>query len=238
MEPITFPIRINRYLALHNYSTRRGADELITKRKVFINGKVAVLGDMVQEGDAVEVDEGRKKQEYIYYAYHKPRGIISHSPQGEEKSISQMLRRADIFPVGRLDKDSYGLLILTNDGRITDKLLNPKYPHEKEYVVKVRNKLRSNFKEKMEGGVDIEGYKTQPAKVKILNEYTFKIILTEGKKHQIRRMVSALHNDVVDLKRIRIMNIHLGTQASNQIRKLEDDELNEFLSLLGMQEFK
>jgi 23S rRNA pseudouridine2604 synthase len=128
-----------------------------------------------------------------------------------------------------LDKNSHGLLILTNDGRITDRLLNPKYFHEKEYTVKTKNKLRSNFKQKMEAGVNIEGYLTKKCKVKIINDFTFQIILTEGKKHQIRRMCSALFQEVEDLKRERIMNIKLGNLKPKSIREIKGKELSIFL---------
>jgi len=212
-----YPMRINKYLALQQISTRRGADELIEKKKVFINGKLAVLGSKVNEKDKVEV-KGAEKKEYKYYAYNKPTGIETESP------------REGLFPLGRLDKASHGLLILTNDGRITDQLLNPKYVHEKEYVVKTKQKLRSNFKEKMEAGVNIEGYKTKPCKVTIVNENTFRITLTEGKKHQIRRMCVALFQDVQDLKRVRVMNIELGKLALKGIREIKGEELSTFLN--------
>src|SRR3989344_3806770 len=201
-----YSIRINKYLALKQISTRRGADELVKEKKVFINGKLAVLGSKVNETDKVEV-KGAKVKEYAYYAYNKPIGIETSSPKEE------------LFPLGRLDKASHGLLILTNDGRITDTLLNPKYFHEKEYLVRASNKLRSSFRKKMEVGVNIdpvrsrsprgdrstpvfgraasngvEGYMTKPCKVKIIDDFTFRIILTEGKKHQIRRMCSALRS--------------------------------------------
>jgi 23S rRNA pseudouridine2604 synthase len=171
-------MRINKYLAEKKISTRRGADELVKDKKVFINGKLAELGSQVSETDKVEV-RGTKQKEYKYFAYHKPIGT--------ETEAVPKAGFDNVFPLGRLDKASHGLLILTNDGRITDQLLNPKYIHEKEYLVKTSNKLRSNFKQKMEAGVNIEGYQTKPCKVKIINENTFRIILTEGKKHQIRR---------------------------------------------------
>ncbi|KKR42203.1 MAG: Ribosomal large subunit pseudouridine synthase F [Parcubacteria group bacterium GW2011_GWF1_40_6] len=209
-------MRINKYLADKKISTRRGADELIKNKKVFINGKLAELGSQVNETDKIEV-RGVKKVEYKYFAYNKPIGIETGSPQ------------EDLFPLGRLDKNSHGLLILTNDGRITDQLLNPKYFHEKEYVVKTSNKLRSNFKQKMEAGVDIEGYQTKPCKVKIINENTFRVILTEGKKHQIRRMCSALFQEISDLKRERIMNIKLGNLKPNATREIKGEELAIFL---------
>jgi 23S rRNA pseudouridine2604 synthase len=214
-------MRINKYLADQKISTRRGADELIKQKKVFINGKLAVLGGQVNEGDKVVV-KGAENKKYLYFAYNKPIGIETNSP------------REDLFPLGRLDKNSHGLLILTNDGRITDQLLNPKYFHEKEYVVRTSNKLRSSFKQKMEAGVNIEGYLTKKCKVKIINDFTFKIILTEGKKHQIRRMCSALFQEISDLKRERIMNIKLGSLKLNATREIKGEELKEFLYSLGL----
>ena len=217
-------LRINKYLADKKISTRRGADELIKEKKVFINGKLAELGGQVEEGDKVEV-RGVKAKEYVYFAYNKPIGVETASP------------KEGLFPLGRLDKNSHGLLILTNDGRITDQLLNPKYVHEKEYVVHTKEKLRSNFKQKMEAGVNIEGlprlgkagYLTKKCQVKILNENAFRIILTEGKKHQIRRMCSALFQEVTDLKRERIMNIKLGTLKPKGTREIKGEELATFL---------
>ena len=209
-------MRINKYLADKQIATRRGADELIKNKKVFINGKVAELGSQVTEKDKVEV-RGEKQKEYLYFAYNKPIGVETTTP------------KEGLFPLGRLDKASHGLLIVTNDGRITDRLLNPKYIHEKEYVVKTSNKLRSNFKQKMEAGVNIEGYKTQKCKVQIVNDFTFNIILTEGKKHQIRRMCSALFQEIADLKRVRIMNIKLGALKPKQLREIKGAELFTFL---------
>src|SRR3989344_9257034 len=185
-----FPMRINKYLARKKYCTRREADTLIEKGLVMLNGKHAVLGDKVQEKDVVEVKFRQKK--YHYYAYNKPRGIITHSPQGDEVDIASSIPLKGVFPIGRLDKDSEGLLILTDDGRITDKLLNPDEAHEKEYLVATKEELAENFKKKMESGVDIEGYMTKPAIVRVLGTNKFSIALTEGKKHQIRRMCAAL----------------------------------------------
>lgn len=231
-----YPMRINKYLALKNISTRRGADELIKNNKVFINGKLAVLGSKVNENDKVEIKDA-KPVEYKYFAYYKPLDVTTHSPnknlKEEETDIKEEIKNKDIpkdvFPIGRLDKNSHGLIILTNDGRITDKLLNPKYFHEKEYVVRTSNKLRTSFKKNMEAGVDIEGYKTKPCKIKILSDFTFKIILTEGKKHQIRRMCAALFQEIADLKRERIMNIKLGTLKPNGFREIKGKELSTFL---------
>lgn len=226
-------MRINKYLAHEKHSTRRGADELIKKGQVFINNRLAVLGDKVNETDKVEVRFRGKPAPYIYLAYNKPRGVPT-----EEISVK------DVFPIGRLDKDSHGLIILTNDGRITEGLLSPEYEHEKEYLVSTKEKLRGNFKDKMEAGVQIENdppsrsfgvaSRTKPCKVKIIDDHTFKVILTEGKKHQIRRMCVTLFQEVDDLERIRIMNIELGKLASGQYREIKDDELQTFLHSLEL----
>ena len=232
-----FPMRINKYLAWKQFSTRRGADDLITRHLVFINGHRAELGSKVTEKDIIDVRVGKKPKQYVYLAYNKPRGVITHSPQEGEKDIKKAISLKkefeDVFPVGRLDKDSHGLIILTNDGRITDKLLNPEYAHEKEYVVTTKNKLRASFREKMEKGVNIGEYTTKPCKVQIINDYTFRITLTEGKKHQIRRMCDALFQEVDDLKRTKIMNINLGHMDSGSYRKLEEKELASFMKELG-----
>ncbi|MEK7081343.1 MAG: pseudouridine synthase [Patescibacteria group bacterium] len=227
-------MRINKYLALNKYSTRKGGDELVKKGKVFINGRVAVLGDKVNQNDKVDVKSGAQKKNYVYFAYNKPKGVITHSPQMGEKDIRQSVPLKNVFPVGRLDKASHGLIILTDDGRVTDRLLNPKYTHDKEYVVSATNKISPSFKNKLESGVNIGDYKTKKCKVVGLSSHVFKIILTEGKKHQIRRMCSALKNDVTDLKRIRIMNVHLGNLGDRQYREISGDELQKFLKNIGL----
>lgn len=231
-----YPMRINKYLAQQGLATRRGADALVAGRKVLINGRVAVLGDQVQEGDRIEL-QGARLETYAYYAYHKPRGIITHSAQKGEKDILHTLPKAlqqKIFPVGRLDKDSSGLIILTNDGRVTDRLLNPEREHDKEYRVRVVEELPEHFKKKMERGVFIEGYKTKPCSVRVTGARSFLITLTEGKKHQIRRMVTALKNQVDELTRTRILNIRLGDLAPGDTRSLGGSELREFLSRIGL----
>ncbi len=231
-------MRINKYLAHKGYATRLGADELISAGKVFINGRKAVLGDKVQEKDQVEVKVGATKKSYVYFAYHKPRNVITHSAQKDEEDIRTNTKHdpelKGLFPVGRLDKDSSGLIILTNDGRITDRMLNPEHEHEKEYIVTTKLPLRESFKAKMEQGVEIEGYRTKPAKVKVMGERVFRITLTEGKKHQIRRMVVALFNEVRDLKRVSVLNIKLGSLKEGASRQITGDELKGFLRSLGL----
>lgn len=230
-------MRINRYLALQGVATRKGADELIEKKKVRINGRIAVLGDKVNEGDEVKVDNSKPKK-YRYFAYNKPKGVVTHSPQDFETDIMQELKGIKevegTFPVGRLDKDSYGLIVLTDDGRVTARLLSPEHEHDKEYVVKTSRELRPSFKENIEAGIDIGDYVTKPCKIKILGDKAFAITLTEGKRHQIRRMVVALHNDVVDLRRTRVLNIHLGKLGSGQLRAIEGTELKTFLKSINL----
>ncbi len=235
---LEFPMRLNKYLAHTGVASRREADVLIEKGKVLINGKKAVMGQKVAEGDNVEViGETKAKQ---YYAYYKGRGIITHSPAEHETDIVTRMAKdygiSNVAPVGRLDKDSEGLIILSNDGRITGPLLDPESGHEKEYDVTVDKPLSKMFATFMSSGVDIEGYKTKAAKVTPhkSNEKRFSIVLTEGKKHQIRRMCAALGYQIVSLKRVRIMNIEVGKLKPNQFRKITGDELKEFLKNLGL----
>ena len=231
-------MRINKYLAHKGIATRRAADEFIKSGEVKINGKMAVLGDKVLENDKVTV--GKKIQDtkdLIYLAYNKPQGIITHSPQGKEKSIEDVIGFLQkVFPVGRLDKDSHGLIILTNDGRITDKLLNPDYQHEKEYIVKVDRSISPSFIEHLENGVLLgDGYKTKKCQVHKIDNFSFSMILTEGKKRQIRRMCEKLDHHVIDLRRVRIMNIKIGDLTAGKYRKIEGIELKKFLQIIGMQ---
>lgn len=265
-----FPIRINKYLADKKIASRREADDLIKQGKVIINGKKAELGAMVQEADKVEIEGELKK--LVYLAFNKPVGIITHSPQGEEVSIAEILKftptpkgstrdnrdecrsmtadysskihdckamvwgfNQEVFPLGRLDKDSHGLIILTNDGRMTDRLLNPMFEHEKEYEVETAQSVTDNFIKQMENGVKIDGgYVTQKCKLKKLDDNIFSIILTEGKKRQIRRMCAALGYEVIDLRRVRVMNIELGDLKEGHYRIISGDERKEFLGKLEL----
>lgn len=232
-DPV-FPMRINKYLALKKHSTRKGADELINAGKVFLNGRLAVLGDKVNEGDNVEVRFRGKVKPYLYYAYNKTRGIVTHSAKEGAQDIEDVFPISGVFPVGRLDKDSHGLIILTNDGRITERLLGSEFLHEKEYVVKTKNKLRESFKKNIEALTKIENEKIKPCKVAVLNSNLFKIILTEGKKHQIRRMCSAVFQEVDSLKRVRISNIELNKLGEGEYRPIKGDELKKFLESLDL----
>lgn len=257
-------IRINKYLADKGLATRRGADALISAGKVFVNGTRSVLGQKVGPEDRVEI-KGGEIQAYRYVAYNKPAGYVTHSPacaadvaagrptEGE-KTIADVFNMDELFPIGRLDKNSEGLLILTNDGRVTDRLLNPKYEHEKEYAVEVSTAVSPSFAKKLESGVNInsptpparggetsqrggvvgEKYLTKPCKVNLIDSHNFTIALTEGKKHQIKRMTEALGVSVVSLKRLRVMNIKLGNLKSNTSREIAGKELQIFLKSLGL----
>lgn len=230
-------MRLNKYLAHHGVASRREADALIESGKVLVNGKKAALGTKVMEGDAVEV-KGKQKN-YIYLAYYKGRGIISHSPDEGETDIATRIEKdfglSGIYPIGRLDKDSEGLILLTNDGRLTGPLLDPKNATEKEYEVIVDKQINGWFLRHMAEGVKIERYTTKPAQVTLVGEkkLRFRIVLTEGKKHQIRRMCAALGYQVQSLKRVRIGQIELGKLKPNQYRKLTDFEIAKLTKLIG-----
>lgn len=233
---IDYPVRLNRYLFLNNYCSRREADKFIEKGLVKIDGKTAKIGQKVEEGQKVEVDQKikQKKQSLVYYAFNKPEGVVSHNPQQGERSAEEFIpSKLKVSPIGRLDKKSHGLMILSNDGTIVDKMLNPKYPHQKEYEVEVDKRLTGVFMHKMEAGVNIEGYKTKKAELKKLSPTKFILILTEGKKHQIRRMCAALGYQVVDLKRTRMMNVRLGKLKKGKVRKIEGLELLELFKSIG-----
>ncbi len=231
-------VRINKYLADKKIAPRREADRLIQAGKVKVNGEKAVIGQIVSDSDEVTVDTS--KQKYIYLAYYKGRGIIAHSPDKGEVDIATRLKTdynlQGIFPVGRLDKESEGLLILTNDGRVTGPLLDTKNNNEKEYEVTVDKKVSPILLRALQNGVEIEGYRTKKAKVKEVksDNKKFELTLTEGKKHQIRRMCAALGYQVQNLKRTRVVNIKLGNLKPNQYRKLTAAETKELLLSLAI----
>lgn len=231
-------IRLNKYIADQGIASRREADVLIETKKILLNGKIAKIGDRVLPTDTVELAGETKAKRYI--AYYKGRGVITHSPTEREIDIATRLRKdygiTDVTPVGRLDKDSEGLIILSNDGRITGPLLDPESSHEKEYTVTVDKNVTPAFCKLMELGVMIEGYQTKPAQVEASkkNPKRFNLTITEGKKHQIRRMCAALGYQVESLKRVRIMNIEVGALKPNQYRKITGTELTDFLRQLDI----
>ena len=230
-------MRINKYLALKKYSTRRGADEIIKKKQVFINGRLAVLGDKVQMSDQVQVKLKTKPVELMYFAFNKPKGVAAHGEE-EENNPKKIIKKSggptEPFPVGALEKESQGLMILTNDGRITERLASPAYKHERKYVVTTKNNIRSSFQERMEAGVKIENDVAEKCKVDVLDENTFEVTFNNEKKHQLRRMCAALFQEVRSIKCTRIMNIELGKLKENQRREIRGDELKTFLKNLQL----
>ncbi len=231
-----YPIRINRYLLLNNYCSRRQADRFIEDGQVFINGKTATLGQQVTEGDEVKVGDAVVEllENYTYYIFNKPRGIVSHNPQRDEESVEDVSGLGgEVSVVGRLDKDSHGLMLLTNDGRIVNTVLNPDHAHEREYQVEVDKYVKESDLKKLARGVDIEGYITKPATVERIEDNSFSLTLTEGKKHQIRRMCAALGYQVMDLKRVRMMHIQLDIPTGEN-RPLTESEKAALLDLCGI----
>ncbi len=220
-------VRVNKYLADKGLATRREADVLVTEGKVFVNGKKAVLGQKVTEKDKVEI-RGKQK-DARYFLYNKPRGIVTTNPETGEKDILRTSKfPVKVFPIGRLDKESTGLIIMTNDGRITKELLSPEFEHEKEYAVSVDKLLRKDFRDKIEHGVKVpetsqgkEGFISKPCKVKISGDKSFTIILTEGKNRQIRRMCEALGYKVTSLQRNRIGKFMLGHLKPGEWREIK-----------------
>jgi 23S rRNA pseudouridine2604 synthase len=226
--------RINKYIANKGYATRKGADLMIERGLVTINGKKAILGDKVKNDDKVEVKTSQK-QSYSYLAYYKPKGVVTTNARGEEKDIADIIHfKTKVFPIGRLDKESYGLILLTNDGRVTDRLLNPIKEHEKEYMITVDRNFTPAFLKHMGNGVNIGDMITHKAKVSPVSNNTFSITLTEGKNRQIKRMTEKLGYTVRDLKRIRVQNILLGNLKPGAYREIVGEELKEFLISIGL----
>lgn len=224
--------RLNKYISETGYCSRREADRLISDNRVKINGKTPELGTKVMPGDNVTVDgkaiaaTAEDKSDRVYIAYHKPIGITCTTESHVKGNIVDAIKHKErIFPIGRLDKPSEGLIFLTSDGDIVNKILRAENAHEKEYVVNVDKPINSRFKQRMERGVPILGTVTKPCKVKILNSKQFSIILTQGLNRQIRRMCEYLGYEVTKLKRTRIMNVDLKGLKVGQWRDLTKNEM-------------
>ena len=229
--------RINKYLSEVGFCSRRAADILIEEGKVTINGEITEIGSKVEEGDQVEV-EGQKiinptKQKNIYLAFNKPTGIVCTTDRRVEPNniIDFINYPKRIFPIGRLDKPSEGLIFLTNDGDIVNKILRSKNNHEKEYIVSVNRPINKEFIQSMSNGVEILDTITKNCFVKQLGQKKFKIILTQGLNRQIRRMCESLGYRVKSLKRVRIMNIKLDV-PTGKYREFTKEELIELNRLL------
>jgi len=221
-------VRLNKYISETGVCSRREADKLIEAGRVTCNGSLAVLGTQVGEADEIRVDGrllGRRKKQ-IYIALNKPAGITCTTETHVEGNIIDLIGHAErIFPIGRLDKESEGLILLTNDGDIVNEILRAENNHEKEYIVTVDRPITDLSLKMMAGGVKIMGELTKPCRVSRIDRESFRMILTQGLNRQIRRMCSALGYKAQRLQRVRIMNIHLGTLSSGQWRHLTDPEL-------------
>lgn len=225
-------IRLNKFIASSGLCSRREADTLIESGKVTINGEVALQGSKVMDGDIVLVN-GRKvtpDDDMVYIAFNKPLGVTCTTDRRDPSNIIDYIGFDErIFPVGRLDKNSSGLILLTNDGSIVNKLLRAENGHEKEYLVTVNRPYDKNFLRSMESGVPVLGQLTLPCKLKPAGDRTFKIILHQGLNRQIRRMCEYLGYKVTRLKRIRFMNISLGDLETGKWRYLTASEKKELL---------
>jgi 23S rRNA pseudouridine2604 synthase len=228
-------LRINKYISETGIASRRKVDQWIEEKRITINGVPAELGSQVNEGDDVRVDGKpvKAKPKYVYIALNKPVGITSTTERHIKGNIIDFVNHPlRIFPIGRLDKDSDGLILLTNDGDIVNKVLRAENRHEKEYIVTVDHPITPAFLKDMGAGVKILGTKTLPCKVTWISDYVFNIVLTQGLNRQIRRMCSTLGYNVRKLQRVRIMNIHVEGLNIGEWRDLTDSELKQLFNNL------
>ncbi|TCK68631.1 23S rRNA pseudouridine2604 synthase [Winogradskyella wandonensis] len=231
--------RLNKFLSEAGYCSRREADRLIDAGRVTINDAVPEMGTKVAPEDVVKVDGeiiGERQKDFTYLAFNKPVGIVCTTDTRVEKDniIDFIGYHKRIFPIGRLDKPSEGLILLTDDGDIVNKILRASNNHEKEYIVTVDRPISQTFIERMAGGIYIEelGQRTKKCKVKRIDKYTFSIVLTQGLNRQIRRMCDYLNYEVQTLKRIRIMNIELDVPVG-KYRELTKDEFKKLSDLIS-----
>ncbi len=229
-------ISLNKYISNTGICSRREADKLIADGKVKLNGIIAQTGNRVFQGDTVLLNNKPliTPPKSIYIAFNKPVGIVCTTDLKEKKNIISYINHPQrLFPIGRLDKPSEGLIFLTNDGDIVNKILRAGNNHEKEYIVSVKQPLTADFRDKMESGIPILGTITLPCKVELISKYSFRIILIQGLNRQIRRMCEYLNYDVTSLKRIRIMNVTLANLDTGKWRELTNNEINEINKLVN-----
>ncbi|GAA5138039.1 23S rRNA pseudouridine(2604) synthase RluF [Thalassotalea piscium] len=233
--------RLNKYISESGFCSRRAADKLIEDNRVTINGKTPELGTKVQAGDVVRVDGNiigampSNKSDRVYIAYNKPIGITCTTERHVKGNIIDAIKHKErIFPIGRLDKPSEGLIFLTSDGDIVNKILRAENAHDKEYVVTVDKPISERFLERMSRGVPILGTITKPCVTKFQSKFVFRIILTQGLNRQIRRMCEYLGYEVTKLKRTRIMNVELTNLKIGQWRNLSEAEMAEINAAVGV----
>lgn len=230
-------IRINKYLSEVGFCSRRAADKLLEEGRITLNGKAPELGTKVAPNDVVAVDGipvGKPIQTHTYIAFHKPVGIVCTTDTISEKNniIDFIGHSQRIFPIGRLDKDSEGLIFLTSEGDIVNKILRSKNNHEKEYIVTVDRPVNGGFVKRMADGIPILDTVTDPCRVEGISKFKFRIILKQGLNRQIRRMCEHLGFKVVQLRRIRVMNVHLDIPVGKW-RDLTEKEMNELNALIA-----
>ncbi len=227
-------MKVDKYIGQSGFTSRRKAFELIEEKRVTVNNKVANFSTKINEGDKVFIDGVEliaKEFKPIYIAYNKPKGIICTTEKIKDNIVDAIKHPEKIYPVGRLDKDSEGLILLTNHGEVIDKIANSMFGHEKEYVVTLNMPIRTKFLEEISEGIEILGEQTKPCIVSIVpgTKRLFKIILTQGLNRQIRRMCNAYDYQVIKLQRLRVMHIELGKLKAGEWRYLSADELNLLL---------
>lgn len=229
-------VNLNKYISSTGICSRREAEKWIVDGCVTINGEIAQLGNRVFEGDVVKINGKplNTKPKTLYIAFNKPVGIVCTTDLKERKNIVDFINHPQrLFPVGRLDKPSEGLIFLTNDGDIVNKILRAGNNHEKEYIVTVRQRITPEFIQKMGGGLPILDTVTKKCEVTKINDYTFKIVLTQGLNRQIRRMCDYLNYDVTSLKRTRIMNVNLEGLKVGEWRELTEKEMIEINKMIS-----
>ncbi len=229
-------INLNKYISSTGICSRREAEKLIVDGKVTINGKPTQLGNRVFEGDVVKINGKplQAKPKTLYIAFNKPIGIVCTTDSKERKNIVKYINHPErLFPIGRLDKPSEGLIFLTNDGDIVNKILRAGNNHEKEYIVTVKQQITPEFIQKMSNGIPILGTITKKCSVEKINNFTFKIILTQGLNRQIRRMCEYLDYEVSKLQRTRIMNVDLGNLKIGEWRELTSSELDKINKMVS-----
>ncbi len=220
-------MRINKLLSNYGYCSRKEANEWIRNNRIHINGSLAFPGQWAEETDDILLDGERlEKKKKVYLAFHKPPGLICTREESVEENIMAFLQLPFyVFPVGRLDKESEGLILLTNDGDWAHEILSSENHHEKEYLVTVDRTLTEEFLETLASGVDIRIGRTRPCQVEKVSEDTFRIVLTQGLNRQIRRMTKAMGYEVIFLKRMRIENLTVHGLKPGQLRPLTEEEL-------------
>lgn len=227
-------MKVDKYIQQSGFASRRKAFELIEEKRIRVNGKVANFSTKVGEGDIVEVDgEKIKAKEFkpVYIAYHKPKGIICTTEKLKGNIIDAIKHPETIYPVGRLDKDSEGLILLTNHTELIDKIANPAFNHEKEYIVTLNLPVRDKFLKEIQEGIELMGEMTKPCKATLVpgTKRIFNIILTQGMNRQIRRMCNAYDYGVIKLQRVRVMHIKLDKLKAGEWRDLTESELSELM---------